>query len=321
MVNAIKQKLEVEIQIVEEKPDRYEIQANIPDISSQYPTQYIYWSKTIGDPPKVGAVVLAEMEPRAKTAKGKELFGDGPIDGTEEGYRVRWRMLGSEMLYNMDTKIATAPTNSGKGNPSTASSNGPLRASSGGTNSLNWYGSDLRWRAEQEMWFFKEAIKHVIEHGKLPEGSNLYSDIESVIKEADKIGTYLLKQFATRLDNHLVIDAMESGAVVTEIIEPEIVEPEPVITDPVDDLFPPDKEGRMPSGNLSPKIWKSMESFQEWIETNQEDDTMKWSTDQIRRVLKQKAGCKTKKAIPEYLAMEGKTLEGLAVLLDKELNW
>ena len=310
MGKAIKQKTQAKILVVEDasnsKAQKYTIKADIPEFS-KFETDYITWYKDSGDPPKEGALVIAELHPSSRKGKVADKLGSKAVDGSEEAWDVYWEMVGVEPLANENR----GDNESVHSKPTGNITNAPVRQTSNGTNQAVWVDAELRYRIEYEMKNIRDAIWMTLKHGETSEGSNLYADIKTVIKESQPLVDHLNNHFVARLYDGNVKDAMDAGAVISEVV----AEPEPVITEPADDLFPPDKEGRLPSGNLSPKIWKTKKSFKEWMVAN------KWSGDQVRRVLSEKADCKSNKAMEEYLAKEGNTLEGLAKLLNKELNW
>jgi len=171
MGKAIKQKTQAKILVVEDtsnsQSQKYTIKAEIPEFS-KFETDYITWYKDSGDPPKEGALVIAELNPSNRKGKVAEKLGSKVVDGSEEAYDVYWEMVGVE------------PLNSGK--PTGDNSKGHVRATSSDGNAVAWVDADLRYRIEYEMKNIRDAIWMTIKHGETSEGSNLYGDIETVIR-------------------------------------------------------------------------------------------------------------------------------------------
>ena len=63
----------------------------------------------------------------------------------------------------------------------------------------------------------RESIRMVIEHGKTADSDSIYTDVESVLAEAEKIAAWLNKRLEVRLGGGLVGALQEMGATVTHV--------------------------------------------------------------------------------------------------------
>ena len=196
----------------------YSIEADVPAFG-KFPTKFIAWEKEQGEPPLTGQTILGTFEP---TMRQKRFVVDGTfdseiVDGSEMPWQVNWKLTAFNRLEN----AGGAEVSNTTATPKTAVSGDP-RASSGAV----FIDANLRYRVDQSMINDRESIRMVIEHGKTADSDSIYTDVESVLAEAEKIAAWLNKRLEVRLGGGLVGALQEMGATVTKVAADVEIEPE-----------------------------------------------------------------------------------------------
>ena len=196
----------------------YSIEADVPAFG-KFPTKFIAWEKEQGEPPLTGQTILGTFEP---TMRQKRFVVDGTfdseiVDGSEMPWQVNWKLTGFNRLEN----AGGAEVSNTTATPKTAVSGDP-RPSGGAV----FIDANLRYRVDQSMINDRESIRMVIEHGKTADSDSIYTDVESVLAEAEKIAAWLNKRLEVRLGGGLVGALQEVGATVTKVAADVEIEPE-----------------------------------------------------------------------------------------------
>lgn len=196
----------------------YSIEADVPAFG-KFPTKFIAWEKDQGEPPLTGQTILGTFEP---TMRQKRFVVDGTfdsetVDGSEMPWQVNWKLTGFNRLENAGSVEVSTTTAS----PKTTVSGDP-RPSGGAV----FIDANLRYRVDQSMINDRESIRMVIEHGKTADSDSIYTDVESVLAEAEKIAAWLNKRLEVRLGGGLVGALQEMGATVTKVAADVEIEPE-----------------------------------------------------------------------------------------------
>ena len=196
----------------------YSIEADVPAFG-KFPTKFIAWEKEQGEPPLTGQTILGTFEP---TMRQKRFVVDGTfdsetVDGSEMPWQVNWKLTGFNRLENAGSVEVSTTTAS----PKTTVSGDP-RPSGGAV----FIDANLRYRVDQSMINDRESIRMVIEHGKTADSDSIYTDVESVLAEAEKIAAWLNKRLEVRLGGGLVGALQEMGATVTKVAADVKIEPE-----------------------------------------------------------------------------------------------
>ena len=185
-------KTQVKIKAVEaDNQKRSKIDAEIPAFESSYDIRFITWWTSQGQPPNVGDVGVAEMKPVSRQPYfiKKGVLEEGEPDGTEKLYQLYWDMVSFTPNSATNGQSTHKPTGTDKTSVSEASGAVFLDANE-------------RYRIDNLMKNARDALWMTINHGATGErGGNLYSDMDSVVKESlvvrkelDKVlGSYLGK--------------------------------------------------------------------------------------------------------------------------------
>ena len=196
----------------------FSIEADVPAFG-KFPTKFIAWEKEQGEPPLTGQTILGTFEP---TMRQKRFVVDGTfdsetVDGSEMPWQVNWKLTAFNRLENAGSVEVSTTT----ATPKTAVSGDP-RPSGGAV----FIDANLRYRVDQSMINDRESIRMVIEHGKTADSDSIYTDVESVLEEAEKIAAWLNKRLEVRLGGGLVGALQEVGATVTKVTADVEIEPE-----------------------------------------------------------------------------------------------
>ena len=271
---------QVKIVAVREDGKKYSINADIPAFGSRT-FRYIAWWKTQGAPPREGATLLATMEPTRRSSYyiKQGAIEDGPVDGSEPPWQVDWTMK------------AVRPIADGSGAEGLAVGN-TVAAKPASAPPAVFLDGNLRYATDQQTINDRESIRMVLAHGGT--GSDgIYTDMESVLAEAETVAAWLNNRLAVRLSGGMVGKAQAAGAVVTQVSEEPKAEP-----------------ATEPQPEAPPNV-KNMSDVIAWVKD------MGWDKAAVIGVLNA-AGYADSKT---YLAENNNDVQGLARLLLAELAW
>lgn len=293
------ERIEAVVTILSVVSDRFDqkafsIEALVPEFTTpdrSIPTKFIKWSKSQGNAPDVNEEGLAVLEPVAvqKRHVDSGKYPSSDVSGIEMAYEVNWAMLSFEKLNGSQPRAEVDNTSKAETTPYKA----PTALKAGTP-----IDALTRYKCDQMAINDREAIRLVIEHGKT-EGSSLYTGIEDVLRESQKIRDELNDRFLMRLagDSPLVEKAVEYGATVADVVEQQeelFVGSEPEVTSKSLDI---------------PRITNEKD-LRDWITSKE------YKKDEILGVLKTLNVSK----VTDYLSQNGKTPQGLAQILHERLG-
>ena len=191
---------------------RFSIEAEVP-VLGKYPTKFIQFNEvTTGQPcPSLNDEIVGTFEP---TVRQKRFVDDGTfdsdgVDGSEMPWQVNWTLTAWKLVE---------PYGTIEGNGS-AEKKALLSQGSTRVSKPVFIDANLRYRVDQTMINDRESIRMVIEHGKTADSDSIYTDVESVLAEAEKIAAWLNKRLEVRLGGGLVGALQEMGATVKKVVD------------------------------------------------------------------------------------------------------
>ena len=170
------------------------VDATIPALKSNKDFMYLKW-RGAGSTPSEGTEVLLEINPvrRSSYYIGQGTLSDGPVDGSEAPWQVDWEVLSWEPLSPRNADAPKAP-----------STQQPVA----------FLDANKRYRSDMEGVNDRKAVSDclaLVEPG-------MYT-LDGLIADAEKLADWYNKRNAVRLQDGLIADAQESGAVISKVVD------------------------------------------------------------------------------------------------------